>query len=330
MDKSSQGQLKLRHLSFRLLEVYVQVVRLGNISAAARTLHLTQPTVSLQLKKLADILGEPLLNSIDGRMSPTLIGQELYRAACDTLSRFEDFDAFIQQARGGSIGHINIGLVTTAKYVVPRILGAFYRQFPQVKVTLNIGNRAHILGRFERQEDDLYLFSHPPSGEQVLSARIIKNPLQLIAPKDHWAVGRQQVRFSELKQERFIIREPGSATRLMFESWCSAQGIALSETMQIESNEAIRLSVASGLGLSVISAHTLQEGREKPAVLSVNGFPLESNWYLVGRRDKRLPYAAMQLVAFMATHLAEYIEPEWVAADIQQLSAIFAPESLSR
>ncbi|ASF17185.1 MAG: LysR family transcriptional regulator [Shewanella xiamenensis] len=329
MDKSSQGQLKLRHLSFRLLEVYVQVVRLGNISAAARTLHLTQPTVSLQLKKLADILGEPLLNSIDGRMSPTLIGQELYRAACDTLSRFEDFDAFIQQARGGSIGHINIGLVTTAKYVVPRILGAFYRQFPQVKVTLNIGNRAHILGRFERQEDDLYLFSHPPSGEQVLSARIIKNPLQLIAPKDHWAVGRQQVRFSELKQERFIIREPGSATRLMFESWCSAQGIALSETMQIESNEAIRLSVASGLGLSVISAHTLQEGREKPAILSVNGFPLESNWYLVGRRDKRLPYAAMQLVAFMATHLAECIEPEWVAADIQQLSAIFAPESLS-
>lgn len=329
MDKSSQGQLKLRHLSFRLLEVYVQVVRLGNISAAARTLHLTQPTVSLQLKKLADILGEPLLNSIDGRMSPTLIGQELYLAACDTLSRFEDFDAFIQQARGGSIGHINIGLVTTAKYVVPRILGAFYRQFPQVKVTLNIGNRAHILGRFERQEDDLYLFSHPPSGEQVLSARIIKNPLQLIAPKDHWAVGRQQVRFSELKQERFIIREPGSATRLMFESWCSAQGIALSETMQIESNEAIRLSVASGLGLSVISAHTLQEGREKPAILSVNGFPLESNWYLVGRRDKRLPYAAMQLVAFMATHLAECIEPEWVAADIQQLSAIFAPESLS-
>lgn len=330
MDKSSQGQLKLRHLSFRLLEVYVQVVRLGNISAAARTLHLTQPTVSLQLKKLADILGEPLLNSIDGRMSPTLIGQELYRAACDTLSRFEDFDAFIQQARGGSIGHINIGLVTTAKYVVPRILGAFYRQFPQVKLTLNIGNRAHILGRFERQEDDLYLFSHPPSGEQVLSARIIKNPLQLIAPKDHWAVGRQQVRFSELKQERFIIREPGSATRLMFESWCSAQGIALSETMQIESNEAIRLSVASGLGLSVISAHTLQEGREKPAILSVNGFPLQSNWYLVGRRDKRLPYAAMQLVAFMATHLAECIEPEWVAADIQQLSAIFAPESLSR
>ena len=325
MDKrSSSTPLKLRHLSFRLLQVYVQVVRLGNISAAARALHLTQPTVSLQLKKLADVLGEPLLESRDGRMLPTLIGNELYRAACDTLSRFEDFDAFMQQAKGGSVGHVNIGIVTTAKYVLPRILGAFYRQFPQVKVTLNIGNRAHVLGRFERQEDDLYLFSHPPSGDSVLSARIIKNPLQLIAPKDHWAVGREQVNFNDLKNERFIVREPGSATRLMFESWCSGQGITLGDTMQIESNEAIRLSVASGLGLSVISAHTLQEGREKPAILSVMGFPLESNWYLVGRKDRRLPYAAMQLVDFMAAHLAECIEPEWVAADINRLTKRFS------
>lgn len=324
MDRHGASvQRTLRQLSFRLLEVYVGVVRCGNMSAAARTLHLTQPTVSLQLKKLADILGEPLLESRDGRMQPTLVGHELYRAACDTLSRFEDVDAFIQQARGGSVGHINIGIVTTAKYVLPRILGAFYRLYPQVKVTLNIGNRAHILARFERQEDDLYLFSHPPSGGNVVSARIIKNPLQLIAPKEHWAVGRQQLKFNELKQERFIVREPGSATRLMFESWCSSQGISLTDTMQIESNEAIRLSVASGLGLSVISAHTLQEGREKPAVLPVVGFPLESNWYLVGRRDRRLPYAARLLVDFMATHLVECIQREWVAADIATLSERF-------
>lgn len=323
-DDRLLGQINLRHMSFRLLQVYVQVVRLGNISAAARALFLTQPTVSLQLKKLADTVGESLLESREGRMQTTLIGAELYQAACDVLSRFDDLDAFIHKAKGGSVGHINIGIVTTAKYVLPRILGAFYRLYPQVQVTLNIGNRAHVMGRFERQEDDLYLFSHPPTGERVLSARIIKNPLQLIAPQDHWAAGGNGVDFSALKHERFIIREPGSATRMMFESWCSAQGIALTNTMQIESNEAIRLSVASGLGLSVISAHTLQEGREKPAVLPVKGFPLESNWYLVGRKDRRLPYAAMELVRFMAEHLHECIEPEWVAADIGQLVKRFS------
>lgn len=93
--------------------------------------------------------------------------------------------------------------------------------------------------------------------------------------------------------------------------------------MQIESNEAIRLSVTSGLGLSVISAHTLQEGLEKPAILPVSGFPLESNWYLVGRKDSRLPYAAMQFIDFMSTHLAECNEPEWVAPDIDKLATLF-------
>jgi DNA-binding transcriptional LysR family regulator len=315
--------MNVLHLSFRLLQVYVQVVRLGNMSAAARSLHLTQPTVSLQLKKLSEAVGEQLLDNRQGRMVTTHIGDELYRAACDVLGRFDDFNVFLQEARGGSSGHINIGIVTTAKYVLPPILGAFYRQFPQVGVTLNVGNRAHILERFDKQEDDLYLFSHPPSGPHVLATRILKNPLQLIAPIDHWAAKLKHLSFADLRHERFLIREPGSATRMMFESWLSSQGADLSNTMQIESNEAIRLSVASGLGLSVISAHTLEQGREKLAILPVDGFPLESNWYLVTRKDRRLSHAAMQLVRFIGEHLHECIEPAWVAPNITILAQSF-------
>ena len=320
--------MNIRHLSFRLLQVYVQVVRLGNITAAARSLHLTQPTVSLQLKKLSEAVGEPLLENRQAMMVPTHVGEELYRAACDVLGRFDDFNGFLEEARGGSSGHINIGIVTTAKYVLPRILGAFYRLFPQVSVTLNVGNRAHILERLSRQEDDLYLFSHPPSGPTVQATRILKNPLQVIAPIDHWAASQPHLRFADLRQERFLIREPGSATRMMFESWLSSQGIDLGNTMQIESNEAIRLSVASGLGLSVISAHTLEEGREKLAILPVAGFPLESNWYLVSRKDRRMPHAAMQLIRFIAEHLPECVEPAWVAPDIASLAQHFDTEAL--
>ncbi|MDY7577283.1 LysR family transcriptional regulator [Herbaspirillum sp. RTI4] len=316
--------MNVRHLSFRLLQVYVQVVRLGNISAAARALHLTQPTVSLQLKKLAEAVDEPLFDSRDGRMVATPVGEELYRAACDVLGRFDDFNGFIEQARGGHSGNLSIGIVTTAKYVVPRILGAFYRQFPKVKITLNIGNRAHILGRFARQEDDLYVFSHPPSGIDVQATRILRNPLQVIAPLDHWAAGKKQLSFAELRAERFLIREPGSATRMMFESWLIGHGLELGDTMQIESNEAIRLSVAAGLGLSVISTHTLQEGREQLVILPVEGFPLESNWYLVSRKDRRLHYVAMQLIQFMAEHLPHCVDPALVAADIASLAQHFS------
>jgi DNA-binding transcriptional LysR family regulator len=316
--------MNIRHLSFRLLQVFVQVARLGNISAAARALHLTQPTVSLQLKKLREAVNEPLFDNRDGRMVLTHTGEELYRAACDVLVRFEDFNVFLEQARGGSSGHVSIGIVTTAKYVLPRILGAFYRKFPKVDVTLNIGNRARILDRFSKQEDDLYVFSHPPSGLAVQATRILRNPLQIIGPLDHWAASRSSLVIAELRHERFLIREPGSATRMMFESWLSSQGIELGDTMQIESNEAIRLSAASGLGLSVISAHTLLEGREQLAILPVAGFPLESNWYLVSRKDRRLPHAAMQLIQFMAQHLQDCVEPSWVAPDIASLAQHFA------
>ncbi|MET0267833.1 MAG: LysR family transcriptional regulator [Duganella sp.] len=318
--------MNIRHLSFRLLQIYVQVVRSGSISAAARAMHLTQPTVSLQMKRLAEAVGAPLFEQRDGSLGlvRTAIGEELFCAACDVLGRFDDFNGYLERARGGSSGHIHVAVVTTAKYVLPRILGPFYRQFPDIGVTLSVGNRAQILTRFERQEDELYVFSHPPSGPQVQAARMLRNPLQVIAPLGHWAANGAPVTMAQLRQERFLVREPGSATRMMFESWLSAQGMDLGNTMQVESNEAIRLSVASGLGLSVISEHTLLEGRERLAVLPVHGFPLESNWYLVARKDRRLSAPALSFIHFIASHLQECVEPDWVAPDIAGLAAHFS------
>ncbi|MGP9800586.1 LysR family transcriptional regulator [Rheinheimera sp. NSM] len=304
--------MDVRQLSFRLLQVYIKVVQLGSVSAAARALHLTQPTVSLQLKKLSEVLNEPLLHSHAGALQATAAGQALYQAACDVLSRFDDLDSEISELHAGRRGSLSIAVVNTAQYLMPRILAPFYRRFPQIEVTLHIGNRAQILSRFEQQQDDIYLFSHPPGGEHVLATPIVKNPLQLIAPSEHWAVGQRQLSFARLKQERFLLREPGSATRMMFEAWLSSQGIQLSHSMQIESNEAIRLSVAAGLGLSVISGHTLLEGREKLAVLDVAGFPLNSHWYLVRNADKRLSYAAQSLTQFIAAHLPDCIEADWL------------------
>ncbi|MDR6984116.1 DNA-binding transcriptional LysR family regulator [Rheinheimera pacifica] len=308
--------MDVRQLSFRLLQVYIKVVQLGGISAAARELHLTQPTVSLQLKKLSEVVKEPLLHSSHSGLQPTAAGQALYQAACDVLSRFDDLNSELNELSQGRRGSLSIAVVNTAQYLMPRILAPFYRRFPQIEVTLHIGNRAQILSRFEQQQDDIYLFSHPPGGEHVLATPIVKNPLQLIAPLDHWATGQTQLSFNQLKQERFLLREPGSATRMMFEAWLSSQGIQLSHSMQIESNEAIRLSVAAGMGLSVISGHTLLEGREKLAVLDVAGFPLNSHWYLVRNADKRLSYAAQSLTGFIAAHLPECIEPDWLLDEV--------------
>ncbi len=321
--------MDVRHLSFRLLQVYVQVVRLASVSAAARVLHLTQPTVSLQLKKLADEVGQPLLEYREGKVHTTYLGDALFQAASDVLSRFDDFSSLLEEAKGGRSGTLSLGIVTTAKYVMPTILGAFDKANPKIAVTLNVGNRAHILNRFGHQDDDLYLFSQPPSGELVQACRIIKNPLQLIAPADHWAsrycAEGGELDFSALKNERFLMREPGSATRMQFESWLSSQGVELSKTMQIESNEAIRLSVASGLGLAVLSTYTLDQHSEQFSLLKVKGFPLNSHWYLVARKDKRLSAPARRLIQFIAQHLTNCIEAQWVVDDIAELPQHFFP-----
>ncbi len=311
--------MNIRHLTFRLLQVYVAVVRTGSISQAASQLHLTQPTVSLQIKRLTEAVGDQLLEMREGGYQPTFIGKELFNAAQDALTRFEDFDSFLDDAARGRKGHFSIGIVTTAKYILPRLLSPYAKQFPAVDVTVNIGNRGSVLQRFAHQQDDLYVFSHPPTGDQVISGRFLRNPLVLIAPKDHWAAQRDKVNFSELTNERFLMREPGSATRMVFENFLRDNNLQLRNTFQIESNEAIRLSVETGLGLAVISEHTLAQVKANIAIVNMEGFPLLSHWYLVRPGDRRLPISAQQFIEFLNANLDTCVEEKYVRNELDIL-----------
>ncbi len=313
--------MNIRHLTFRLLQVHVAVVRAGSISEAARRLHLTQPTVSLQLKRLAEAVGEPLLESRQGRLVPTEAGGELYRASREVLGRFDDFGDYLTSLRGGERGRFSIALVNTAQYVLPRLLGPYSHAFPEVDVTLHIGNRRQMLTRFERQEDDLYVFSHPPSLAHALAGRFLRNPLVAVAPRGHPLAGRERVAMGELLGERFLLREPGSATRMLFESWLQEQGLSLGPTLQMASNEAIRVGVASGMGLAALSEHVLPPEHPDLVILPVAGLPIESHWQFIVRRDRRLAHAALGFLRFAAGHLDECVEPRFLSNELEGLLA---------
>ena len=311
--------MNVRHLTFRLLQVYIAVIRTGSISQAASQLHLTQPTVSQQIKRLTDAVGAELLEVREGQYQPTFVGRELYHAALDALGRFDDFNSFLSEAAQGNKGHLSLGVVTTAQYVLPLLLSPYAQQYPGVDVTFNIGNRVTVLQRFQNQLDDLYLFSHPPTGEHVVSGRFLRNPLVLIAPLDHWAAKKKSLKFSELVKERFLMREPGSATRMVFENWLRDQNYQLHNTLQIESNEVIRMSVETGLGLGVLSEHTLAQANAKVALLPVKDFPLTSHWYLVRHGDRRLPVAAHNFIQYMNTHLHEWVDEKYIRNELELL-----------
>ncbi|QTP59384.1 LysR family transcriptional regulator [Billgrantia antri] len=311
--------MNVRHLTFRLLQVYVAVVRSGSVSEAARQLHLTQPTVSQQLRRLAEAVGEPLLQSGHGRLNTTEAGRELYRASREVLSRFDDFEDYLEALRGGKRGRFSIALVNTAQYVLPRLLGPYSHAFPDVDVTLHVGNRRQMLTRFERQDDDLYVFSHPPSLAHALAGRFLRNPLVVVAPQGHPLAQRERIGMGELLEERFLLREPGSATRMMFESWLQEHGLSLGPTLQMASNEAIRVGVAAGMGLAVLSEHVLPPEHPDIAILPVADFPIESHWQFIVRRDRRLPHAALGFLSFAAGHLDECVETRFVANELAGL-----------
>ncbi|MET4161082.1 DNA-binding transcriptional LysR family regulator [Marinobacterium sp. MBR-111] len=311
--------MRLRHLTFRLLEVYVAVVRTGSVTAAAHQLHLSQPTVSQQLKRLTETVGEPLLRTGNKGLELTDVGRELYRSALDVTGRFEDFADYLSELRGGHRGRFSIALVNTAQYVLPRLLGPYSQAFPEVDLTLEIGNRQQLLQRFEQQLDDVYVFSHPPALEQAVAARFLRNPLVMIAPQQHPLVQKAQLSIHDLKHERFLLREPGSATRMLFESWLHAQGVQLSDTLQMASNEAIRVGVSSGMGLAVVSRHVLPLQHPGIEVLPLQQFPLDSHWHFIIRRDRRLPHAARGFLDYAAGSLEQWLPAEYVCNEIERL-----------
>ncbi|MFC4159856.1 LysR family transcriptional regulator [Chitinimonas lacunae] len=278
-----------RQTTFRQLEVFREVAVQLSVTQAAQALHLAQPTVSTQLAKLTESIGLPLFEQVGKQLYLTQAGQILQeetRALFEVLDRVE---MRLAQLTGLTAGVLRLGVVTTSKYIVPGMLGPFCRQHPQVEVELRIANRNEVITRLMANTDDLYVFSEPPEGLDIVTRPLVENALVVIAPSDHPLAGRANVQWSDLAGDRLILREPGSGTRRAIERHFAARSEVIKPQMIIESNEAIRASVSAGLGIAILSRHTLAHAAPNEFVeLDVVGFPIWNHWSLVYWRGKAL------------------------------------------
>jgi len=313
------GVVDLRHISFRLLEVFMSVVKTGSISETARRLHLTQPTVSLQIKRLQETIGEPLIHMQQQKLHVTEAGLALFKTCQQVFGHFEDYQDFLTELNGGERGRCKIAMVNTAQYILPKLLGPYSNLHPHVELPLEIGNRAEVLDRFERGEDDIYVFSHPPSLEHAQAARFLHNPLEFIVPVNHPLASEKSVKLRDLMQYRFLLRENGSATRMLFESELQSRGLVLSDSVQMASNEAIRVAVSSGMGIAVLSRHVLAKDDANFKVLTVTDTHLASHWYFVMRTDRHISHAARNFLKFAQQHLEQYLGSKWVRNELDKL-----------
>lgn len=291
-------------LSLRQLRLFLALAETGSVSAAARCLHVTQPTASMQLKEVAEAVGLPVHSLIGRRVVLTEVGVELARTARDLIARLEAFEQHVDALRGLRRGRLRVAVVSTAEYFMPRLLGSFCDAHPEVDVELVVLNRDGVLSRLREQLDDLCIMSRPPEDFPVRSHAFLANPLLLVAAADHPLAGARGLPLGALAGERFILRERGSGTRLAADAHFRQQRFKPSVRMELGSNEAVRAAVAGRLGLGVISAHALGPHPEDVLPLDVEGFPLASHWRIVHREEAQPSPVAQAFMAHVREQLA--------------------------
>jgi len=310
----------IRHTTLRQLQLLEAIVRLGSFTRAAEELFLTQPTVSMQIKKLSEALGTPLFRQVGRSVEPTDAGREVYSACREILSTLSNLEITLADLKGLKRGRLRLGVLTTAAYVAPEILGAFCQRYPGIEVSLQVTNRESILERLTAHDDDLYVMGQPgEDSEQVESLPFAPNPLVMVARADHPLARERNIPVSRLTQENLILREPGSGVRDSVLKQFAAAGLQPRVRMQLGSNEAIKHAIVGGLGISALSLHslTLESGGGRLALLDIQGFPLMRRWHLVHWRGRELSLVARTFLDFAI----EY-EPE-IHARLAEAQAAF-------
>ena len=274
------------------------VVRLGGVGRAARALHLAQPTVSTQLKELASTLGLVLFEPRGRGLVPTAVAERLAQAVREMGAAWQAFEDDAAALQGLRRGRLRIAAVTTTEYFLPDLLGPFARQYPGIAIELAVENRNAVVARLERGDDELAAMMLPPAHLPLARWPFLENPLVLIAPAGHALARRRRLQLAELTGEPLLTREAGSGTRAAAEQAFAARGVQWPPRMALGSNEAVKHAVRAGLGLAVLSRHTLapDPASDGLAVLAVAGFPLRRQWQLVWRQDRALSLPARTLL----------------------------------
>jgi LysR family transcriptional regulator, low CO2-responsive transcriptional regulator len=289
----------LKHGTLPQLSVFEAVKRLGSFTRAAEELHLAQPTVSTQVRKLSETLGLPLFDQVGKKLHVTEAGRELYvscQALFEELARLDDK---LGRLRSTEAGRLRIAISTTAEYFMPRLLAAFCALHPEVHVELQVCNRHALLERLTSNLDDLYVFTHPPQDIGLVTHTLAANPMHVYARDDHRLAHKRRIDFAELEHEPFIVREPGSGTRSIVEEVFAQRHATPNVRLELGSNQAVRQAILAGLGVSILPAHGVEaEHAAAMVALDVKGFPLLRQSVLVHCEGKQLPPTASLFFAF--------------------------------
>ena len=292
----------MRNLTLKQLRAVHAIAERGKITNAAKELGLTGPAVTIQLKQIEEDVGLALFDRSSDGMRLTDAGRAVLESANAIEEQLRFLADQIDSLKGVRAGTLRLGAVSTAKYFAPRLIGAFMKEHPDIEILLQIGNRAETIERMRARELDIILMGRPPNDLPVRAAFFGDHPLVIIAPPDHPLAASRDISKKRVAEEKFLIRERGSGTRISLEIFFGDIPNRIDNLgIEMGSNETIKQAVMAGLGIAFISAHTIEAEVEagRLVVLDVEGMPIRRQWFAVTRTDHAISPAMLAFQDFL-------------------------------
>mgnify|MGYP000105312085 CR=1 FL=1 len=293
-------------MSFTLhqLDVFAEVAKQKSMTKAAKKLFMSQPAVSIQVKKLQGHFGVELFEVIGKELYLTEAGKELYEAQKNIKKEVNSLEMSLSEIKGMLKGSLNVAVVSTAKYFMPYILGAYRSKFEKIKISLKVTDRNEVKELLQKNMCDLAVFSELPDEPDLEAVEFLDNPLLMAASPDHPLAKKKELNFKDLEAHPFLIREPGSGTRMVMQRLLDEHAIEPEIVMELGTNEAVKQAIMAGIGISLISKYslTLEESVGKISVLNVKDLPYINKWKLVYPKGKRLSPAAQNFIEFTTSN----------------------------
>jgi LysR family transcriptional regulator, low CO2-responsive transcriptional regulator len=295
--------------TLRQFKVFEMVARHLSFTRAAEELFLTQPAVSMQIKQFEDNLGLVLFERLGRKIYLTEAGKEIYRLSREITIKLEETALLVDEMKGSDGGHLVVSVASTVQYFAIRLLAGFRQNYPKVNVSLKVTNHKGLLQLLDQNETDIVLMGKPPENCDLKYEFLLDNPLVIIAPPNHPLHNQENIALDVLKNHTFLMREQGSGTRTSVEKFFAENGVSVSASMEMNNNSAIKLGVEAGLGLGIVSNHTVDVEVEsgRLVVLDVQAFPLMRKWYMVRREGKRLSEVGCAFEEFVRTEKMRFV-----------------------
>jgi DNA-binding transcriptional LysR family regulator len=290
----------LKHGTLPQLRVFEASARLGSVTRAAAELHMAQATASVQIKKLTETVGLPLFEQVGRRLCLTDAGQQVHAGCVELFRILSEMEQALAEMRGLAAGRLQLAVPPAARHFASRLLEAFAQRNPGVQPALQVCSRLALIRRLADDADDLWMFVEPPEEREVVAQAVVPNPLVVLAAADHPLAAERNIPFARLAQEPFLMREPGSGTRMITLRLFARYGLTPRIRMELSSDEAIREAILAGLGVSILARYTLglDPVLKQLVCLDIEGFPIESHWHFVYPFGKRLSAATRAFMDF--------------------------------